>query len=371
MHQGGFAHCDLKPANILMFGDDIKIGDLGFVRARENSESSVQRPLICQTAVYRSPEQLIDDKIEIPKYHNTFSNQQIRKWKNNDLKGEYWAFGILCLDIIYNQPFITYNGTIALYKQFISLAVTDFNEGISMTKTIQNVFGVLDNPIDRQLLKLVATYLLLLNQDFRNLYGFMTEDLFNSRGYVVSKLPFNFPQTELMYRPGGITINDLSILFRWFDTLNNEFQIPMLILSNAMDYIIQHAHLITDRFQIQLFGLVVLWLMEKIYSVRDNSPDMEAYLDYSGNKYTDIEFMTMVNQFERTGFLNYESLYFQLPNMRLAIKGVLIMIDHLEIYIEYITPQNLAMELIKEVNKDDIPKTNGYVNLEVARSKIF
>lgn len=368
MHKGDFVHCDLKPANILIFGDQLRIGDLGFVRARENRESRVQKRVICQTIIYRSPEQF-DEEIPIKGYHDNFPEKQRSLWRNNDLRAEYWSLGILCLDIIYNYPFVT-NHKVVPYDRFLSLLVSDYEDGIPISKTIQNIFGAVHD-IDKQLLELVGKYLLVLDQDERSLDLFMNDELFATQGYFISKTPFIFPQTDLMYQSGGITINNLTILFKWFLELNNDIHYPMIILSNAMDYIIQHAHLITEASEIQLFGIAVLWLMDQIYWVRNNRPNMEEYLYYSGNIYTPIQFMDMIDRIDQIGFLSYESLYFQLPNMRLAVKGVLMMIYDLETYINYGTPHDLAIELIEDANKDDIPKVNGYVNLPQVRQQVL
>ncbi len=373
IHQGGFVHCDIKPQNILMFNDTVKIGDLGLVRARENKETRFQKRMICQTAIYRSPEQF-DDSMSIPGYQDIFPKKQRDEWQNNDLRGEYWSLGILFLDIIYNTSNVTYlnvkNRKVEsdpfLYKNFLIKIVDDYKNKIPLTETIQNFFGPLSDDIDQQLLKLVCNRLLILDQDQRNLDLFLQDSIFSSHGYSLQKIPFTFPSTISMYKPEGISIPHLKVLYKWFEELNDEFHYPMIILSNAMDYIIQYAYLITTKSKIQLFGMVALWLMDRIYSVRDNISLMIDYLEVSGI-YTAQDFAEMTDLIEKTGFLDYESLYFQLPNMRLVIKGVLMMIDDLETYIKYGNPKAVAKELIRGIHADDIPKHNGYVNLNNLR----
>jgi hypothetical protein len=218
--------------------------------------------------------------------------------------------------------------------------------------------------MDIQLLDLVCEHLLLLNQDFRSIDLFMTDRLFTNNYYAGSYIPFKFPKTDQMYRSGGIPISGLSRIFRWYEHLNAQVNYPMIVLSNAMDFVIQHAHMITEKSDVKLFVMVALWLMEKIYAVRFNGPKMHDYLSLPGKQYTGMEFMEMVNRFERTGFLDYESLYFQLPNLRLAVKGVLMMIHDLERYIEYGTPRNCARDLMADIREDDIPKNNGAVGLQ-------
>ncbi len=83
LHVKNIAHCDIKPDNIFI-NDNALLGDFGLTTYIDSQIIAFQ--YMC----YYSPEQLLDNDI---KYY---------------IKSEIWSYGILCLDILYETPYLLF-----------------------------------------------------------------------------------------------------------------------------------------------------------------------------------------------------------------------------------------------------------------------
>ena len=104
IHDGGFVHCDIKTNNILVFGNEIKLADLGIVKV-DGIYNQKDIP-VCQTPNYRAPEQYTLTERMIPAYNHLF----YEKMEIDLIKGEYWSLGIVILDMLYGVNGITHFG---------------------------------------------------------------------------------------------------------------------------------------------------------------------------------------------------------------------------------------------------------------------
>lgn len=161
----GYVHCDLKPNNILLKKRNILLADFGLTRIKEHVE-----PDFCQTYCYRAPE-LIYDPNENNKYTELFPRNKRINWLHDQITAEMWTFGLICLDIIYDKPFLTYCGKINSetpenedeYSKLLIRFCRE-HEKLSSYETIISYYGEPKNP---ELLEVIANLFLQFNPDKR------------------------------------------------------------------------------------------------------------------------------------------------------------------------------------------------------------
>lgn len=100
LHENNIIHCDLKPANILLFGNKIiKITDFGVSKF---SNTTLHKTTI-GTPYYMAPE--------------------VYKGKGFDNKIDYWSLGVLIYElIVFEKPFIENN----IYQLMIKILNVDY-----------------------------------------------------------------------------------------------------------------------------------------------------------------------------------------------------------------------------------------------------
>lgn len=82
MHRNGFYHCDIKPENILLVGDQLKLADLGLVGKKDLKQS------ICQS--YPSPQLLLKRESPIPQ---NLVNIDVFRLESTEYQDDVWAIG--------------------------------------------------------------------------------------------------------------------------------------------------------------------------------------------------------------------------------------------------------------------------------------
>src|SRR5207253_4965912 len=99
----------------------------------ENGGKRESEKFMCQTYTYRSPEQYNYNQQTLIK------GQYYEEWIKNDTVGEYWAFGLVCLDMLYDTEEIAYQrGQYSKELKTIIRAVQE--RGQKMTTVISKLF---------------------------------------------------------------------------------------------------------------------------------------------------------------------------------------------------------------------------------------
>jgi len=385
IHHGGFSHCDIKSQNVLVFRNDeyinFKIADLGFVRPKEN----IYNPYICQTEVYRAPEQVYYQS-EQRDYFKNYSKYYKDQAENNfDIISEYWSFGIVCLDILYNYSILTWDGfsiknytdrvlprSKELYIKNPDKFYYDIIEYMSKDprrtsyQSIINIFGRLDTEKENQILENVCNFLLQLDRRNRSLTKFL--NLYCEKELAPK---YNFGRLPENYR---YNIDSKKIDVNGIINFLKEFRMPLIHISNLVDIYLQYSSLFLNQRK-SLFLLVTAWMLGTIYIVDygHKYDDIFSMLkNFSGTKYSMQEFFEMIKDIEANKiFYNYESLYFQLDTLNESITGVMEMCFHLDRYLSFGTPGKAAL-FIKQYPKGPeepkgvkrkFPKTNKYYDI--------
>lgn len=348
IHRGGYANCDVKPDNILMINDEPYITDLGLTRI---DDLGIQEKFTCETSLYRSPEQY-NATNPIPNYNKKYGNRQ---WYENDVKGEYWSTGIVILDLLYRRNQVMWGGRVTFYPEILEKLFTLVEEQKeSMFNAIIQEIGDMKAE-DYPLLNAVCEHLLRFNPSERDMEAFLNDPVFDR--YRHPEIPFVVQTVPKMYQEGGMTINNLAVIFEWLHELQKVEDTPPSTMCNTLDYIIQHAHTIKKKEEVQLFAIVVLWIMERITFARDYITPMEIYSHLSRNAFTERQFIDMVLRIANNP-IYFESLYAALPNMILVRKGLETMFTNVKEYISNKRPILYAAVLLSEYDDRKSPKRN-------------
>lgn len=354
LHRGGFVYCDVKPSNILIIDGILKISDLGYVKCAENAHCDNYIGSECQTINYRSPEQYTLTKQSISKYNKLFNIEYIKTMAKDNVRGEYWSLGILFLDIIYQTPFITFEGNSHikitkhsnyLYPAMIGVIADNQSNGISIIDSIISIFGM---PADYQLLEVICNHLLQLDPAKRSLERFLNDPIFVNKGYHPSLSPFIFPFVEQMYQDSTDHIECHQLVIDWMIEICTEYEYPLLITMNAIDYYIQHCHLYSKD-DLECLAIVSIWLVDRLYNPTDEAVSVDV-LTFTTDGKVDIDsFDAMIKSIllSSNGYPVFESLYFYLPDDKL-IRMAFNKMTNLSEYIEYLSPRNLADQLMVE-----------------------
>ena len=91
LHKNGYFHCDIKPQNILMVGDDAIVADLGLLGDKHQAGNA------CQSLA--SPQRMYQNSRSI-------ASPIIAKKKTNEYKDDIWAIGMtFYMMIMHDYPF--------------------------------------------------------------------------------------------------------------------------------------------------------------------------------------------------------------------------------------------------------------------------
>lgn len=112
LEQKNILHCDIKPQNILVFGDKLRITDFGVMEFEPNNNYSVQRD--CSTFAFKSPEEL-----------RFLLGRNSRK----DFKSVTWSFGLVLYYMKSGNLIINiFDYNAALYGITKALGITGSNK---------------------------------------------------------------------------------------------------------------------------------------------------------------------------------------------------------------------------------------------------
>lgn len=359
IHNLGFSHSDIKPNNVLVFGEEkliFKLTDFGFTRPKEN----VFSPYISQTECYRAPEQIcqhIEEKSKIEEYFPSYSNFFKQNFtRNNDILSEYWAFGIFCLDVLYNINNITYRREISDIFYFNMIEKISKNIDNSLI-TVIDIFGDINIEEEKVMLINVCKYLLRINQNERNLKQFLLINYGGNRP-ICSKSNFGKLPPDNKY---NVDIEKIDL--NWIIKIIRYFDLVMIHSCNLMDIIFQYSHLIEAE-KYKLFVLAVIWMLDRIYVMRIYDVFMIGYIKRK-TKYTIEDFEQMIFHIhEQRIFYNYESLYFQLNDFNHCITGFIEMVYNTERYLSFGTPSKAATFIVNSKKCYKVcNKTNKFVKI--------
>lgn len=359
IHRGGFAHCDIKPVNVLLVNGQIKLADLGFIRIKENTLNDFFSETICQTVNYRPPEQYTINEKYLEPYTNLVINKfksTIKEISSNIFTGEYWSLGILILDMLYGISFVTVHGTekykYGYYNFLKDLAkITIEEDDLELYDIIIDMYGA---PKDIPLLQAVCQHLLALDPRKRSIVNFLEDPVFLPYGYTHSKIPFIYPSTNKMYKGNVNELYYHQIAINWLIELTKDLKCPLFTTMNAIDFYLQHCHKYV-RESYQLLIVVTVFLIERILVPTDVNISIDSLVYMTDDSFTKDQFREMVRKIETEydGYPVFESLYFYLPSLQLVEKGFRRMVDIKE-YISYGSPRNIADQLIAEETEDEL-----------------
>lgn len=356
MTRGGFVHCDIKPDNILISQGNAKITDMGLTRLILKGRFKHE----CEVLHFRSPEQyqktyhMYDGYKKIEGYYEKYGHLE---WSKNDFKGEMWSIGVIFLSIIYQTSIgITITDDFTKFIEFI----------YEPNAKLQDYFADRINKIvsdeNDPLIDLTKKYLIQIDPKDRNVHSFMESPIFDD--VKTPYVPFIFPTVDVMYKKGGIPIDKLKVLFSWFAEISNEQKISIVVLSNTIDYIIQHAHQFNVISEWQLIGIVVLYTMDCLYYSYNSYLNKYELIGLCAGIYDDKQFDDMFVRLFGNGKIVFESLYFWVQSDEEAILGLKYMIHKTEDYISYGTPGKFAKSFLipKLQDSQKTQKTNRYLS---------
>lgn len=364
LHEGGFVYCDVKPSNILIIKGVLKISDLGYVKVIENRHDDDYHGSECQTINYRAPEQYIFNERMIKHYHKLFSHKKLMKWATDNVKGEYWSLGILFLDIIYQTPFLTYDGNDQtnyhksdhLYPMIIGILSENQARDIPPIASLIEIFGM---PDEYRLLEVVCDHLLRLNPDERDLDKFINHSIFQTHHLYRAPSSFLYPFTTQMYQGDIKLIKAHQMVVDWIIEISTDCRHPLLITMNAIDLYLQYCHCYSKS-EFQAYAIVSIWLVDRLFNPTDEAVAVDNLLYATNNTVSKETFDEMIRTILLTtnGYPVFESLYFYLPNNILVKEGYQRMIKIAD-YIKYESPRILADQIISEYDGDcKLDRTN-------------
>jgi serine/threonine protein kinase len=359
----GRVHCDLKPNNILLKNRNIVLADFGLTRIKEYID-----PDYCQTYCYRAPE-LIFNRSPSDEYSDLFNREKRIRWLHNQLSSEMWSFGLLCLDIIYDKPFLNWYGSSKYsiprenaYDDLLNKLCEKYNEE-SVYDTIVSFYSTPENP---DLLRVISNMFLSINQDRRikSYREFLDHPMFELiHIHELSYLP-QMPEintyTEIITNKENVYTQEmLSITVEWMFDVADEFCLPPYVIFNAVDFFLQKVYTYVHvKRDIQLFSTACLWINSRLHLSSEHS--LIDYSFISDHAYTIEEIYNKILEIigmEKGRFV-FNGIYKYLPD-RGSLYVAKEVMCRVKKYAEY-GPSKMALAILERSNKikDKFPKTH-------------
>lgn len=349
IHRGGFVDCDIKSTNVLMFGDQPRLTDLGLTRVGNVGRSDGD----CQTYIYRSPENVLESLESLK------SNVKNLEWNEFETIGECWSTGVLMLDIIYGQYGSMAPGEVE-YTDILSEVLAHTEKGLSMPNAVQKVLGKI-NPKDEPFLETTCQYLLNFDPSKRGLSSFLNDPLFEV--FQRNTIEFRYQQVDEMYHPNDeVSVSTLQIILDKMRSVWIELgDLSLCDTSNSIDFIIQHAHKMPKNDKI-MYAVAVSWIMGKIGD-SIYPPSLDDYLDVLKRKKETKLLVNTVIEIANSG-IRFESLYFYLKDDIVAQESLADIITNIEAYVAYKRPLFYAQKYNLEEKGDKIKRRNKSLKLK-------
>lgn len=336
----GYVHCDIKPNNILIKNGNVLLADFGMIRLKGNTTS-----YNCQLDFYKAPENAnIVAEIEnvsdissdgkgknkgkykisridmLEEYHKKYSGRIV------GIHNERWSYGIICLEIIYNKPYITRDAAISDGESYYYHdVINELVRSKSSYVTIRKIYGT---PREYSLLRYVCDNLLQLDPTKRVDYNtFLGDNLFDS-----FRLPgLSTFKASYSNCPPVVTSEHVSKTVKMmFDVCDNT-AIPPYVTYNAVDFFLCKQHKYIDPFnpdEYTLLGLICIWIFGQIHLSKRKHYELfinAGVYDY----YTDdiIINKTIEVIVGEKGKLIVDSIYNYLSSSEMLLRAKEIMID--------------------------------------------
>lgn len=367
--KSGYVHCDVKPPNILIKNENIKLADLGLLRVQEHIS-----PRDCQTYEYKAPELMEIKNDEFYYYRKMLKN---RKINHDDIKldhgkSELWTYGINCLIILYNKYDITFDH-IKIYKSVYGKEIIEqrVKRGIeakspydvlleifskkyfySIYEIITDIYGKLKNPEEDKLVKIVCKYFLNFIPNKRvNYQIFLDMNLFDDvRNIFVQNLPILNNDRILSLPTNRIyTAENLDTTTEWIFEVAEDFNFPVYVTFDSVDFFLQYIDkYISKKQDLQLFAIVSMYI---VCHINNYNIDIDSFVSISNDSYTHKKIINKIIEVINTenGKLRVIGIYKFLPKISL-LQNARKIITNYRNYVSQGGPRGLASNILDNNN---------------------
>lgn len=269
----GLVHCDIKADNIILRNDNALVADFGLIRIKDNIIEKY-----CQTMGFKAPEIFYSQFDR--NYYNSKYPRKINKWSEDQIRSEYWSFGVVCLEIIYGKPHIfttTDFSNAPAFKgkpndhwsvnDFIIEMLTKYEDDVY--NQVSRMFGWLPQE-ERELLYTVCQMFLRVNPENRvKSYGeFLNSKVFNDVSVPqldrFSGVRKSLPMVTV---ENVLSSPHLNIVNKWIFEVIEAVELPSFVAFDAVDMLMQlGSKYITKRQEIQMVACAFMWLAGNIHN---------------------------------------------------------------------------------------------------------
>ncbi len=310
VRSNGIVHCDLKPDNILIKDDTIKIADFGLAKMLEFSNAKR-----CTATLYQSPESFDPPINNDLKHYNNVVKPNNFTYEEKMLANDLWTFGLLFLEIVYGKEFIfdEYKEQVNSYRyaQYYYVdKLAEYYEQKTIPEILMEEFGNLDGQ-QKELLILISPFIDIdpVRRSKTSLKDLIETDIFKRNGYFYMEPErIKFASRIRRYNQldnGKLTTSDYEKVIPWllteFSDLNyltgsnvgsraQKIKDGFLII--LIDFIYQYADKYCEDYQtMKLFSVCSLWILysvilsERIELFSELISRMDDYSDVTREMY--------------------------------------------------------------------------------------
>lgn len=376
----GVVHCDLKLNNVLVKFDNILLTDFGLISLKDDLERR------CEIRPYRAPESFIpgddmslsyDEEEVIADFFRNY-NGQYQEWAKNKTMSEIWTYGLLCVEIIYNNPFRIGQNTIEdsygddfygdsygdeEYSDYVAFITPNFDIIAAQTKgrtPYESIVERLRTPDDIYipLLEIVAEKMVNIEQPkrYRSYEEFLSLDIFDSIRIENLGNFESLPYDEIKGRKiGSYTNKSLNETTVWMFEFAKHFKLPLYVIFTAADFFLQKVKKYANRlYDVKLFALCCIWIYCQVYQFHVSSLDL---LHKSDEKYLQKHMYDMILDIikkEKALFL-IDTIYNYLPTYE-TLKAAYRYITDVRTYAAS-GPSGISKHILKNMEPGNTPKT--------------
>lgn len=311
----GYVHCDIKSDNIILKGDNVYLADFSLFKHKDIVDHEH-----CQTYSYRSPESFEG------KYEEKFPD--ISRWSRNQIKSEMWAYGMVCLELIYNRNYIGSTGRVAakignfhnhmaIYDYFLDTLYKSYG-----SKTpYEGIVGLLGSfSSENKLLVRVCNGLLNFDQDKRmgSYREFLDCDLFRDVEIPnIERMP-PLLKKVITFLPEDHPIcrfDRLDITTKWIYDICDTLKFNLVATFNSIEFYLYIVGKYSTKIRdLQLLSIVSMIIMANLNNVPHI--DVSEYVYLSDHSYREEEILEMLNKVisGENCIVSIDSVYDYLPS---------------------------------------------------------